>query len=52
MHTCLYQKNIMPGRDTSAAEHVVGRLSEIKRILWPDGVQDNGIPVLEFTRHP
>ena len=33
MHTCLYQKNTMPGRDNSAAEHVVGRLSEIKRIL-------------------
>ena len=33
MHTCLYQKNIMPGRNNSGADHVVGSLSEIKRIL-------------------
>ena len=33
MHTCLYQKNTMPGRNNSGADHVVGSLSEIKRIL-------------------
>ena len=33
MHTCLYQKNTIPGRNNSEADHVVGSLSEIKRIL-------------------
>ena len=33
MHTCLYQKNDMPERNNSGADHVVGSLSEIKSIL-------------------
>ena len=33
MHTCLYQKNEMPVRSNSEADHVVNSLSEIKDIL-------------------
>ena len=33
MHTCLYQKDIMPERNDSGADYVVVSLSEIKRIL-------------------
>lgn len=33
MHTCLYQKNGNSERSDHGAEHVVGSLSEIKRIL-------------------
>lgn len=33
IHTCLYQKNIMPGQGDSGAEHVVSSLTEIKDIL-------------------
>ena len=33
IHTCLYQKNKIPERNNSGADHVVGSLYDIKRIL-------------------